>query len=108
RLSAKYLEAASGNRIYYVGQPIFLQDNPGLRRLPERFVPDWRTTAVRSFDFKPPRSEKTYFVVAAPVLVEGQRFGVLVIATPKDELRDAWLTLMQRLGIAFLIGIAVS
>jgi signal transduction histidine kinase len=108
KLSARNLEQASGNRIYYVGQSIFLQDNPGLRDLPERFVPDWRVTGVRSFDFTPPRSDKTYFAVAAPVLVEGQRFGVLVVATPKDELRDAWITLMQRLGLAFLVGIAVS
>src|SRR3954471_1191582 len=107
-LSATDLEAASGNKIYYVGQRIFLQDNPGLRRLPDRFVPDWRTTSVRSFDFTPPAAGKTYFAVAAPVLVEKQRYGVLVVATPKDELRDAWLTLMQRLGIAFLVGIAVS
>ena len=108
RLSATDLEAASGNRIYYVGQRIFLQDNPGLRRLPERFVPNWRTTGVRSFDFTPPKAGKTYFAVAAPVLVEKQRYGVLVVATPKDELRNAWLTLMQRLGLAFLVGIAVS
>ena len=46
--------------------------------------------------------------MAAPVLVEGQRYGVLVVATPKDQLRDAWLTLVQRLGLAFLVGIAVS
>src|SRR4051812_7382637 len=39
RLSATDLEAASGNRIYYVGQRIFLEDNPGLRRLPDRFLP---------------------------------------------------------------------
>ena len=29
-----------------------------------------------------------YFAVAAPVLVEKQRYGVLVVATPKDELRE--------------------
>jgi signal transduction histidine kinase len=107
-LSAQNLEAASGNRIYYVGARIFLQDNPGLRHLPDRFVPDWRTAGTRSFDLRPPRSDKTYFAVTAPVQVGDTRFGVLVVATPKDELRDAWLTLMQRLGIAFLVGIAVS
>ena len=63
---------------------------------------------MRSFDFTPPGTGKTYFAVAAPVLVEKQRYGVLVVATPKDELRDAWLTLMQRLGLAFLVGIVVS
>ena len=35
-------------------------------------------------------------------------FGALVVATPRDQLRDRWITLMQRLGIAFLVGIAVS
>jgi signal transduction histidine kinase len=107
-LSAQNLEAASGNRIYYVGARIFLQDNPGLRHLPDRFVPDWRTAGTRSFDLEPPNSDTTYFAVTAPVQVGDTRFGVLVVATPKDELRDAWLTLMQRLGIAFLVGIAVS
>jgi signal transduction histidine kinase len=108
-LSAKDLELTSGNSIYYVGAPIFLRDNPGLRRLPDRFVPDWHTTRTRSFDFVPPgQNGKTYFAVAAPVLVDGTRYGVLVVATPKDQLRDAWLTLMQRLALAFLVGIAVS
>ncbi len=32
----------------------------------------------------------------------------MVVATPKDQLRERWLTLMQRLGIAFLVGIAVA
>jgi signal transduction histidine kinase len=107
-LSARDLERVSGNRIYYVGQNPFLRGHPGLRSLPRRFVPDWRLGNVKSFEFVPPGTDETFFAVAAPLAPGKQVFGALVVATPKDQLRDRWITLMQRLGIAFLVGIAVA
>ena len=34
-------------------------------------------------------------------------FGYLIVAKPKDELRDAWVTLLSRLAIAFLFALVV-
>src|SRR3954453_5318084 len=66
-LSARDLEAASGDRIYYVGAKIFLQGQPGLNHLPDTYFPNWRLGRTRSFEFVPPGLHKTYFAVAAPL-----------------------------------------
>jgi signal transduction histidine kinase len=107
-LSAKDLEASSGNRIYYVGANLFLRGHPGLRPLPDRYVPEWRLGRVQTFEFTPPGTSARYFAVASPLRLDKELFGALVVATPKAQLRHSWITLMQRLGIAFLVGIGVA
>ena len=107
-LARKDLERASGNRLYYVGGEIFLRGSGALRPLPQRYVPDWRVGRIETFEFVPPGTDETYFAVAHPLRLEKQLFGALVVATPKDQLRERWVTLMQRLGLAFLVGIAVA
>src|SRR3954452_13235438 len=54
KLSARYLEAASGNLIYYVGGNAFLRGQPGLRHLPDSYFPNWRLGKSLSFEFVPP------------------------------------------------------
>jgi signal transduction histidine kinase len=103
------LEAASGNRLYYVGPGIFLKGQAALRPLPQRYVPNWRLGKVETFEFVPPGTNEKYFAVAHPLKLEKQAlYGALVVATPKDQLRERWITLMERLGIAFLVGIAIA
>jgi signal transduction histidine kinase len=63
---------------------------------------------VHTFEFVPPGEDETFFAVAHPLRLQQQLYGALVVATPKDQLRERWVTLMQRLGIAFLVGIAVA
>ena len=48
------LEAASGTRLYYVGPGIFLRGPAALRPLPQRFVPDWVSGRIKTFEFTPP------------------------------------------------------
>ncbi|MDQ3992222.1 MAG: HAMP domain-containing histidine kinase [Actinomycetota bacterium] len=103
------LEQASGNRLFYVGGPIQLKGAAVLPELPQRLVPQWRTGRVQTFEFVPPGARETYLAVAHPLRLEGRvLFGALVVATPKAELRDRWVTLMERLALAFLVGIAVA
>jgi two-component system, OmpR family, sensor kinase len=45
--------------------------------------------------------------VAQPLRLRGQVFGALIVAEPKDELRDQWLTLIERLALAFVVAILV-
>jgi signal transduction histidine kinase len=107
-LARRDLEAASGNRLYYVGPGIFLKGKGALRPLPDRFLPNWREGHIRTFELVPPGTNEKYVAVAYPLKLEKQLYGALVVATPKDQLRERWVTLMQRLGIAFLVGIAVA
>ena len=106
-LSATDLEAASGNSIYYVGRRSSSRTTRACAGCRTGSSPTGARRACARSTSAPPGADKTYFAVGRACARRGQRYGVLVVATPKDELRDAWLTLMQRLGIAFLVGIAV-
>jgi len=107
-LSARDLEKASGNLIFYIGANTFLLGQPGLRHLPDSYFPNWRLGKPHSFEFVPPNLHETYLAYARPFYLEGTLWGALVVATPKDTLRSGWITLMQRLGLAFLIGAFVA
>jgi signal transduction histidine kinase len=105
------LQRASGNRLFYVGLPVFFErSGKVLPQLPEAVVPgDWRAGEVPDFEFVPPGEDDTFLAVAQPLRLEnkGPPFGALVVATPQDELRDRWVTLVERLALAFLVAILV-
>ena len=106
--AAPKLEKATGNRLFYVGARIDLGQKAVLTELPQRVVPHWRTNRATSFEFVPPGEERTFLAVAHPLRLHGKVFGAIVVATPKAELQDRWLTLIQRLALAFLGGIAIA
>jgi two-component system OmpR family sensor kinase len=107
--ATKELERASGNRLFYVGERIFFEGPAVLPQLPQSAVPQWRSGRVIEFQLEPPREDETFLAVAHPLKLEnrGPQFGALIVATPQDELRDRWLTLVWRLAAAFLVAILV-
>jgi signal transduction histidine kinase len=110
--AAKKLEAASGNRIFYVGLPFFSGQASGLQRLPRSAV-DWpalQRGKVIEFHFVPPGEKRRFLAVAHPLYLEksGPPFGALVVATAQTELRDRLLTLFERLALALLAGVLVT
>src|SRR2546423_987906 len=107
------LEAATGDRIYFVpivpGFDLF-KKGPQLRSLPKSFV-DFRAVAdgrTLQFDFDPPRSQKTWLAVARPMNLRGTFVGALIIAKPKDQLTTRVVPLLERLTLALLGGLAVA
>jgi signal transduction histidine kinase len=104
------LEKATGSQIYYTGGDIFPGENPDLRRLPPHLVDvsSLEPGAVQTFEFVPPGMDRTYLGAASPVDIEGDRFGAVVVAKPSADLQERWLTLLGRMGIALLVGLAVS
>jgi len=109
--AAERLEAATGNRIFYVGPGVFPGEDPGLTRLS---VVDTGTDLsggqIRSFEFTPPGEDKTFLAASHPLRPGGPNtpaFGSLVVATPQTELRDRWVTLISRLALAFLGALVV-
>jgi signal transduction histidine kinase len=107
--ATRELERVSGNRLFYVGERIFLDEPAILRVLPQRVVPQWSRASVTEFEFVPPNEEETFLAVAHPLRLDnrGPAFGALIVAEPKDELRDRWVTLIERLAIAFLLAMLV-
>jgi signal transduction histidine kinase len=108
-LVTRRLEQASGSRIYYAGARIFFGQQSGLRHLPHDIVA-WRDGRIRRFEFTPPDAEREYLAVSSPLRLGPREpyFGALIVAKPRAELRERWVTLIERLAIAGLVGIAVA
>jgi two-component system, OmpR family, sensor kinase len=109
--AAEKLEAATGDKLYYVGAPIFPGEDAGLTRLSQSDLGVELTgNRVVTFEFEPPGGDKTFLAAAHPLRPGGEKgpiFGYLIVAKEKSELRDAWVTLLSRLAIAFVLGLVV-
>jgi two-component system OmpR family sensor kinase len=109
--AAPLLERATGSRLFYAGVEIFPGKISGLRDL-DRSVLDWsvlRRGDVQTLEFVPPGGDDRVFLAAAhPITLGGETFGALVVAKPRAELRERWLVLLGRIGLAFLAGLAVA
>src|SRR5438876_2575448 len=111
-LISRQLERATGDRLFYVGVSPFPDKSVksvGLEVLPQKTV-DWRSGRTITFEFTPPRANKTYVAVARPLKLEkkGPAFGDLIVAKPKTELTQQLIPLLERLALASLGGILVA
>ena len=112
-LSADKLELATGgDRIYYKGIPLFPGQRSAFRSLPPGVVDVARVKKSRKvvrFVFTPPGATQTLLAVARRLDVGRERtFGVIVVAKPKTVLNQRWLSLIERLLIAFAAGVGVA
>jgi signal transduction histidine kinase len=107
--ATRRFEQASGSQIYYVGLRIFFGQGSGLRALPENTV-QWKDGGIRTFEFTPPDANRKFLAVSSPLRLAPREpyLGAIVVAKPTAELRDRWTTLIERLLLAGLVGIAVS
>ncbi len=117
--AAAELEAATGDRLFYWGIPIFPGQKSGLRQLPEATLDRdaVQRGEVITFEFNPgkyfpkePGFDRDFLAVANPLFLGGQGppFGALVVATPKTKLTHQWVTLLGLLSVSLLGGIAVA
>ncbi len=107
--AAAQLEAATGDRLFYVGLPIFPGEDAGLRRLSRVDIgAELNDRRVVTFEFEPPGEDQRFLAAAHPLRPGGGAvFSYLIVAKPKDELQDAWVTLLSRLAIAFFAALAL-
>jgi signal transduction histidine kinase len=110
--AASKLETATGDRLFeIVLAPSFLDADSGLTRLTRADVGiDLSTERIVTFEFDPPGEDKPYLAAAYPIRLGGDQgvtFSYLIVAKPKAELRETWITLLSRLAIAFLVGLVV-
>ena len=106
---ARQLERATGDKLFYIGVDPVPNGSIGLQRLPEATVA-WRSGRTITFEFTPPGQSRKYLGVARPLRLDknGPAFGDLIVATPKTELTQRWMTLLERLAVASLGGIIVA
>jgi two-component system sensor histidine kinase BaeS len=110
KLSARNLELATGDRIFYSGLDLFPGQGRVFRALPKDAVnPNTvRTSGLVRFEFKAPLTGQRLLGVARPVRIGHQTLGTIVVAKPKTVLNQQWLALIERLLIAFVAGVAVA
>lgn len=111
--AAEKLEAATGDRLFEV---VRITSSPGidadsgLTRLTRADVGVELGDSIVGFEFSPPGEQRRYLAVAYPIRLggpSGVAFSYLIVAKPKAELRNAWVTLLSRLAIAFLVALVV-
>ncbi|HZG35697.1 MAG TPA: HAMP domain-containing sensor histidine kinase [Gaiellaceae bacterium] len=109
--AAEKLEAATGDRLFYVGLNVFPGQETGLTRLTQADVGiDVRqANRIVTFEFVPPGEDRTFLAASHPLRFEpgSAPFGALIVAKPQNELRDAWLRLLERLTLAFVLALAI-
>ena len=112
--AADKLEAATGDRLFLVGVSPFPGQDTGLTRLsPADIGVDVQgVDRIITFEFVPPGEDRVFLAAAHPLLgpddPEGTAsFATLIVAKPQNELRDAWLTLLERLALAFVASLAI-
>ena len=107
--AAAQLQLATGDRLFYVGTSLSPGEDSGLTQVTVKDLGvDLSTTRIITFEFRPPGQKRTFLAAAHPIRPGGATvFGYLIVAKPKDELRDAWVTLLSRLAIAFLFSLVV-
>lgn len=110
RFAPPLLESATGSVIYYSGVEIFPGQVSGLRTLPESYL-DWTMLDAgrpQTLEFRPPGTDRVYLAAAQPIRLGGETFGALVVAKPRAELRERWVGLAERLGLALLAGLSIA
>jgi signal transduction histidine kinase len=110
--AAKKLEAASGDRLFYVGADFFSGQSSGLTRLKQSAV-DFNAILqgkTIEFEFTPPGEHRTFLAVAHPLYLDknADPFGGLIVATPQAQLSDQAMRLVLRLALALLVGLIVT
>ena len=78
--AASKLELATGDKIYYVGAPVFPGEQSGLQKLPASAVPSGVASIEKTltFEFVPPGQTRRYVAAAEPLRLQA---GSLPVAT---------------------------
>jgi len=108
--AAANLRLATGAKLYWVGPNTAFPGQPrnlGLPRLPVKTI-DWQSGRALSFDFTPPGVHRRYIAVANPLLLGKTSVGAVVVAQPKTDVGKRVNSLIERLAVAGLLGLAVA
>jgi signal transduction histidine kinase len=105
--AGKTLERATGDRIYLIGpsQGLFPGQVTGLRSLPDATI-NWHVGKSLTFDFTDAGTH--YLAVANPISSSGTTIGAIVVATPKTNVRQQVVSLIDRLALAGVLGLLIA
>jgi two-component system OmpR family sensor kinase len=105
------VERATGDLVYYVPRKPGIVPFPGgveLRQLPTSTLSMADLERQKTMILEISRPHGDLLAAAAPLRIGSAVYGAIVIATPKSELRSRWVTLIDRLALAFAGGVLVA
>jgi two-component system OmpR family sensor kinase len=112
---AASLERATGDRLFWIGnQGLPIEDAIGegkaITPLKATDVPAGVLAGSPgpTFEFTPPSGERELIAAGHRVELEDRFWGTLIVARQTTELRERWVTLAERLLLAFLGGVVVA
>ena len=108
--AAANLRLATGAKLYWIGPNLPFpgqKANLGLPRLPQKTI-DWTSGKSLSFEFVPPGANRTYIAVANPLIIRSTSVGAVVVAQPKTDISKRVRSLIERLALAGVLGLAVA
>jgi signal transduction histidine kinase len=113
-LSAKRLELATGDKIFYEprarGLDVFPGQGTAFTPLPRGVLNPQATVPSHGLrlTFRPPGKSEKLLAAAWPLIVGKKVYGTIVVAKPETVLNQQWLALIERLLIAFAGGVLVA
>ena len=104
----KELERATGDLIYFDG-PVnpFPGEKSGLRHLDIKTI-DWTSGRALTFEFTPPSLTRLVLRRRASGQDRQDAIGAIIVAKKKTDVNQQVLSLVRRLGIAGILGLAVA
>ncbi|HET8607822.1 MAG TPA: HAMP domain-containing sensor histidine kinase [Gaiellaceae bacterium] len=109
------MSQATGDLVYYAPRAVGIVPFPGQPQ-PLNTLPPLKAKQIELLDkgrtltltIDPPGETGALLAAAAPVRAGRIALGAVVVGTPKSQLRSNWLTLIERLALAFAGGILVA
>src|SRR3954451_7886299 len=108
--TAKSLQLATGDKLFFMGPHyLFPGQEPisGLQRIPPTTF-DWISGKSGTFEFTPPGTHRRYYAVANPIKTGRYTLGAIVVATPKTDVTQRVLDLIERLAVAGILGLLIA
>ncbi len=101
--------AIGGDRIFYVPVARGVQLFTGtLPTLPRDAIPAENLKGGKPATVNLTVKGKKYIAVVQPLKIINQLFGAMVVAKPVSQLRSRWVTLAERLALAFGGGVIIA
>ncbi|MBD0329856.1 MAG: HAMP domain-containing histidine kinase [Thermoleophilia bacterium] len=114
-ISQTNLERATGDNLFFVPRTglgtdaLFPGEEEAIPVLPKDAIPARALRGeVVEFEFTPPASERTLLAVSHPIRIGTAWYGTLIVARSTTVLRERWVTLAERLALAFAAGVIVA
>ena len=108
-VNADVFSKIGAGQVYYAGPPLFPKlpqsiSNAGIKIQIGLLKPESRPT----YQFHPRDDTRTFIGVGAPIFLNHQPVGAVVLARPLADVNNAWKNVIGLVGVGLAVGLAVA